>query len=66
MVSLEVIRPVKKADGSLWICLDPKDPNKTLKRGQHHTPTVEGLTHRIDNAKIFSKFDAKRGYWSFT
>jgi transposase InsO family protein len=77
MVSLDVIRPVveptdwvssityvQKADGSLRICLDPKDVNMALKRGPHHTPTVEELTHKFANATHFSKLDARSGYWS--
>ena len=73
----EVIRPVteptdwvssityvQKPDGSLRLCLDPKDINTALKRGQHHTPTVEELSHRFSEAKVFSKLDAKSGYWS--
>lgn len=77
MVQLEVIRPVdeptdwvssttyaKKKDGSIQICLDPKDVNMALKRGQHHTPTLEELTHKFADARVFSKLDAKSGYWS--
>lgn len=77
MKSLDVIRPVDeptewvssityvhKPDGSLRICLDPKDLNVALKRGHHHTPTVEELTHRFAGAQFFSKLDAKSGYWS--
>ena len=77
MVDLDVIRPVEqptdwvssityvqKADGSLRICLDPKDINNVLKRGQHHTPTVEELTHKFSGASHFSKLDAKSGYWA--
>ncbi|XP_068240343.1 uncharacterized protein [Palaemon carinicauda] len=76
IVGLEVIRPeaeptdwvssitcVTKLDGSLRICLDPKDLNSALKRGQHHTPTVEELTHVFAGATVFSKLDAKHGYW---
>ena len=55
---------VHKADGSLRICLDPKDLNNALKRGQHHIPTVDELTHKLANAKVFSILDAKSGYWS--
>lgn len=77
MQSLGVIRPVteptdwvssityvKKADGSLRICIDPKDLNKALKRSHHHTPTLEELTHKFAGAQVFSKMDAKSGYWS--
>lgn len=77
MVDLDVIRPVNeptdwvssityvhKPDGSLRICLDPKDLNNNLKRSQHHTPTLEELTHKFANAKVFSKLDARSGYWS--
>jgi hypothetical protein len=77
MVELDVIRPVQeptdwvssityvtKADGSIRICLDPKDVNMALKRGQHHTPTIEELTHKFSGATVFSKLDAKSGYWA--
>lgn len=77
MVDLDVIRPVNeptdwvssityvtKADGSLRICLDPRDVNLALKRGQHHTPTIEELTHKFAGATVFSKLDAKSGYWA--
>ena len=77
MVELDVIRPVDeptdwvssityviKEDGSLRICLDPRDINKALRRGQHHTPTIEELAHKFTGATIFSKLDAKSGYWA--
>ena len=77
MLDLDVIRPVseptdwvssltyvQKPNGSLRICLDPKDINKALKRGQHRTPTLEEITHKLKGATVFSKLDAKSGYWS--
>ncbi|KAG1704766.1 hypothetical protein GQR58_003952 [Nymphon striatum] len=75
MEKLDVIRPVtepsdwvssityvQKPDGSLRICLDPKDVNIALKRKQRHIPTLEELTHKFSNATVFSKLDAKSGY----
>ena len=35
---------VQKAEGSLRICLDPKDLNSVSKRGQHHIPESQLLT----------------------
>lgn len=77
MVSNKIIRKVTeptdwvsslayshKKDGSLRICLDPKRLNIALKRPHHATPTVEELTHHFAGAKLFSKLDAKAGYWS--
>ncbi len=77
MVDLDVIRPVDeptdwvssityviKEDGSLRICLDPRDINKALRRGQHHTPTMEELSHKFTGATVFTKLDAKSGYWA--
>ena len=76
MIELDVIRPVivptdwvssityvQKPDKSLRICLDPKNINNALRRGHHHSPIVEELTLRFNNAKVFSKLDAKSGYW---
>ena len=55
---------VQKGDGSLRICLDPKDVNIALKRNPHHTPTVEEIAHKLSGATTFSKLDAKSGYWA--
>ena len=55
---------VMKADGSLRVCLDPKDLNRALKRGQHHIPTMEEIGHKFSGMSVFSKLDAKSGYWS--
>ena len=77
MTELEVIKPVEepsdwvssiadvtKANGSLRICIDLRDLNKALKRGQHYIPTVEEIRHKFAGAKFFSKLDTKSGYWS--
>ena len=53
-----------KKGGDLRVCLDPRHLNKALKRPHHKTPTVEELTHKFSGAKVFSKLDAKSGYWS--
>lgn len=77
MTDLEVIKPmeeptdwvssityVKKKDGSLRICLDPRDLNCALMRAAHPIPTTEEVTYKLMTAKYFSKLDAKSGYWS--
>ena len=77
MVSQGIIRSVEeltdwcsslafstKKDGSLRICLDPQRLNRSLKRCPHKIPTVEELNPEFANATVFSKLDAKAGYWS--
>lgn len=54
----------KKSNGSWRICLDPKDLNNAIKRTHHHTPTVEEITHKFSGQSVFSKLDARCGYWS--
>ena len=54
---------VPKKDGSVRICLDPKDLNTTIKRSHYPLPTVEDVTSRLTNAKVFSVLDAKSGFW---
>jgi hypothetical protein len=54
---------VKKADGSLRICLDPKDLNKALSRNQHYTRTVDEVLPELKDSEFFSLFDANSGYW---
>ena len=53
-----------KKDGSLRICLDPKFLNNAIKRCPHKMPTLEEVNPKFAGAKIFSKLDAKAGYWS--
>ena len=49
-----------KKDVSTRLCLDPKILNDDLKRCPHKIPTVEELNA---NTTVFSKVDAKAGYW---
>ena len=54
----------EKRDGSLRVCLDPKKLNNSLKRCPHKIPTVEEINPKLAHAKVFSKLDAKSGYWA--
>ena len=54
----------QKPSGKWRICLDPKDLNQAIKRSQHHTPTLDEITHKFSGSTIFSKLDARHGYWS--
>ena len=53
----------QKKRGVLRLCLDQRHSNKALKRPHHKIPIVEELTHKLKDAKIFSKLDAKSRYW---
>ncbi|PIK39351.1 hypothetical protein BSL78_23815 [Apostichopus japonicus] len=54
----------QKANGKWRVCLDPKDLNSAIKRTYHKTPTLEEITHRLAHSTVFSKLDARHGYWS--
>ncbi|XP_072181419.1 uncharacterized protein [Diadema setosum] len=54
----------RKSNGKLRVCLDPKDLNRACKRTYHKTPTIEETTHKLHGAQVFSKLDARSGYWS--
>ena len=56
------ILAVPKKDGSVRICLDPKDLNTALKRSHYHLPTAEYISSRLTNDEVLSVLDAKRGY----
>ena len=51
-------------NGSLRICLDPKDLNKAIKREHYHVPTVDMVTNRLQGATLFSYLDGKSAYWN--
>ena len=54
----------RKSNGKLRICLDPKDLNTAIKRPHYPTPKLEEITHKLAGSMIFSKLDARHGYWS--
>ena len=54
----------RKPSGKLRICLDPKDLNKAIKRPHYYTPTLEEITHKLAGSVMYSKLDARHGYWS--
>ena len=56
--------PPKARDGSLCICLDPRDLNKAIIWEHFKAPTLDEITHKLSGAKVFSKLDVKDGFWS--
>lgn len=52
-----------KSSGDLRVCIDPKELNKALKRERYPIPVIDDVLPELANAKIFSKLDAKNGYW---
>ena len=55
---------VIKKDGSLRLCLDPRNLNKYLTRSVHYTASWEDVQHSFRHGKVFSTLDAKSGYWT--
>ena len=54
---------VEKRDGSLRLCLDPRDLNKAIRREHHRIPTAEDLASHLSDKKVFSIVDEKDGFW---
>ena len=54
---------VEKRDGSLRLCLDPRDLNKAIQREHHRIPTAEDIATRLSGKKLFSIVDEKDGFW---
>lgn len=54
---------VKKKNGKVRICLDPRDLNKGIMRSHYPMPTIEEISTRLTRARVFSVLDAKNGFW---
>jgi len=54
---------VEKKDGSVRICLDPKDLNKAVRREHHKIPTMEDIAVKFSGMKYYTILDMKHGYW---
>lgn len=54
---------VPKKNGKLRICLDPKYLNRAVQREHYPLPTIEDVATRLHGAKVFTKLDARNGFW---
>ena len=57
------IVPVMKEDGSLRLCLDPKDLNKAIKRNQWYARTLDDIFPELAQSTYFTIKDATSGFW---
>ena len=57
------IVPVMKEDGSLRLCLDPKDLNKAIERNQWYARTLDDILPELAQSKYFTVKDAMSGFW---
>ena len=54
----------RNSSWTLRICLGPNDLNRAIKIPHYNTSHLEEITHNIAGATVFSKLDARHGYWS--
>ena len=52
-----------KEDGSLRLCLDPKDLNKAIKRNQWYARTLDDILPELAQSKYFTVKDATSSFW---
>ena len=56
----------EKKNGQIRLCIDPKDPNKAIKREHFQLPTKEEILSKLTGAKFFFKMDATAGFHQIT
>lgn len=54
---------VKKPNGKIRICLDPKNLNDNVLREHFYIPTFEEIACQMSGATIFSILDATQAFW---
>ena len=54
---------VPKKNGTLRICLDPRDLNQAIRREHYPLPTIEDVATRLHGAKLFTVLDVRKGFW---
>ena len=54
---------VTKKNGTLRICLDPKDLNHAIWREHYPLLTIEDVASCLYGAKLFIILDVKNGFW---
>ena len=54
---------VQKKSGGVCICVDLKPPNQNVLREAHPMPHVDDTLAQLSGATVFSKLDARSGFW---
>ena len=54
---------MRKKNGKVRICVDYTRLNRAVRREHHVMPTVDTNLAKLSNAKVFSKLDARSGFW---
>nr|XP_047137473.1 uncharacterized protein K02A2.6-like [Hydra vulgaris] len=54
---------VEKKDGSLRLCIDPKELNKSVLRQYKTTPSTEEISSKLCGNKVFTVIDMADCYW---
>ena len=52
-----------KESGDLRLCVDPQQLNRALKRERYPLPVIDDVLPSLAQAKVFTKIDARNGYW---
>lgn len=52
-----------KPSGDLRICINPKALDKALKQERYPIPVIEDVLPELLKARVFTKVDARNGYW---
>ena len=55
---------VKKPNGSIRLCIDPKPLNKAIIRPVHRSKTLDEILPELGSSRFFSKFDCTKGFWN--
>lgn len=55
---------VKKTNGNLRFCLDPRNLNKAILRSHFQFPTIHNIKSKLAGSTIFSSLDANSGFWT--
>lgn len=54
---------IPKSNGSLRVCIDPRDLNRAILREQYPMKTVEEVAGQLSSANVFSVLDAGQAYY---
>ena len=55
---------MRKPNGKLRVCLDPRSINKALRFNVHNSKTFQDVSSSIHKVKKVSKIDANSGFWT--